>query len=89
VQEWYKLLAPSWWDVAQEGEEEVTVLPYEARGIGFYYGHILVTINKDDTPVVEEKLVEKIHLRRRLRGRSFFSHIIQLFVEFRRGRNRH
>lgn len=86
VQTWYKVLAPSWWDVARASEEETSVFSHEAKGLGFYNGAILITIYVDERPIVVEHLAEKIHLRHRLAGRSFFERTLRVFTEFRRGR---
>lgn len=57
----FNAVNPEWFKVS-EGEEFETVSSHEARGIGFYYLHILLN----------DKLVRKVHLRHRLWGESFF-----------------
>lgn len=57
----YNRVVPDWW-IRTVGEGWEVVEPSEAKGIGFYYLHVLVS----------DEVVEKVHLRHRLRRVSFF-----------------
>lgn len=71
----YVEITPEWFRVdIGSGYEEV--LPGEAKGIGFYYLHVLIN----------DKVAKKIHLRRRLRGKTFFDVAAGIIKRlFRRG----
>lgn len=77
VQEWFKALAPSWWGPAKESEETSRASSNEAKGLGFYYGAVYVEL-RPTFPQAE--LVQKVHLRRRLRGRSFFARVLEQLI---------
>lgn len=62
----YRKVVPDWF-IRGIGEGWEKVEPHEAKGIGFYYLHVLLN----------DKLVKKVHLRRRFRRRSFFSVVLR------------
>jgi len=67
----FERIIPEWAEF-WEAEEEERVLADEARGVGFYYVHVLVN----------EKLVKKVHARHRRFGERFYEVALQAIFDF-------
>jgi len=67
----FERIVPEWAEF-WESEEEEPVLAGEARGIGFYYVHVLVN----------DRLVKKVHARRGRFGDVFWESALQAVIGY-------